>query len=251
MFNLTFTGIGSAFNPTLYNTSCYYKEGNKLLLIDCGSDTYRRLCESNVLDGITDIYVCITHTHQDHIGSLGTLIADCSIVNNRNITLVLDPDKEYRNQIFTTLLYAGVKKDIDYKVRKDLKHVFDAIDNVTFYTVSHCDSLISKAYIFYLSSHEIIIYSGDSNDIEKVLDMCHDLGYYKFKQAYIDCNLDKISKYKNSKPHELLAELIKAIPNDKRHLFTVIHYDSNKCRTIAKRNGFNVAYHFTEFEYYI
>lgn len=248
MIKLTFTGVGSAFNPTLYNTSCYYKEGNKLLLIDCGADTFRRLSELCVLDNISEIYVCVTHTHQDHIGSLGTLIAYCSIVSNKKITLILDEDEAYRKQIFDTLLYAGVVKDIDYKVKNNLVDIFKAIDNVSFFDVNHAKLLKSKGYIFYLSTKELFIYSGDSNDIEMILNHCKDFGKYKFIQAYVDCNLSWISTYKDTKPHEFISDLLSAIPKSSRKLFTTMHYDSYKCRKHAKDFGFNIVYHCTEFE---
>jgi len=35
---LKFIGSGSAFNTKLGNNSAYYKEGNQMLLIDCGSN---------------------------------------------------------------------------------------------------------------------------------------------------------------------------------------------------------------------
>ncbi len=248
MINLKFTGVGSAFNPTLYNTSCYYTEANKMLLIDCGGDTFRRLYELCVLDRISDIYVCVTHTHQDHIGSLGTLIAYCSFVTKKNVTLILDRDEKYRKQIFDTLLYAGVKKDIDYKVQHDLKGIFKAIFDVSFFNVNHNSFLKSKAYIFYLNSNEKFIYSGDSKDINTILHHCHNVGKYKFVQAFVDCNLTKISKYNDMKPHEFLSDLTKAIPLSERKYFTTMHYDSYKCRTKASEYGFNIVYHCTEFE---
>lgn len=248
MIKLKFTGVGSAFNPTLYNTSCYYTEANKMLLIDCGADTFRRLHELCVLDRVSDIYVCITHTHQDHIGSLGTLIAYCSFVSNKKVTLILDTDDVYRQQIFDTLSLAGVRKDIDYNVQNHLKDTFTSIFNVSFFNVSHNSFLKSKGYVFYLNSNEKFIYSGDSNDIQTILHHCHDVGRYKFVQAFIDCNIDKISKYNDMKPHEYLSDLTKFIPKNRRKLFTTMHYDNYKCRTKASEYGFNIVYHCTEFE---
>lgn len=249
MINLKFTGVGSAFNSRLYNNSCYYREGNKMLLIDCGGDTFRRLQDLCLLNDITDIYVCVTHTHQDHIGSLGTLIAYCSFVTKKKITLILDNDKEYRKQIFDTLLLAGVKKDVDYAVRYTLKNTFAEIYDVDFFNVTHNSFLKSKGYIFYLNTNEKFIYSGDSKNINVILHHCKNTGRFKFVQAYIDCNIDKISKYNDMKPHELLSDLVEAIPPCARKYFTVMHYDSYKCRQKASEYGFNIVYHCTEYEY--
>ena len=71
---LDFLGLGSAFNTDLGNTSAYIKKNTSLLLIDCGSTVFSKLHRIGLLDGVSDIYVIITHTHADHIGSLSDLI---------------------------------------------------------------------------------------------------------------------------------------------------------------------------------
>ena len=77
---LKFIGSGSAFNTKLGNTSAYYKIGHQMLLIDCGSNIFHRIKEHNLLEGIEDIHVLITHTHADHVGSLADLIFIAIIV---------------------------------------------------------------------------------------------------------------------------------------------------------------------------
>lgn len=71
---INFLGIGAAFNTEDYNTSAYIKRDDKMILIDCGETIARNIIENNILDDIKELYVLISHTHSDHVGSLGTLL---------------------------------------------------------------------------------------------------------------------------------------------------------------------------------
>ena len=77
---LKFIGTGSAFNTKLGNTSAYIKDNNTLLLIDCGELTFARILSLNLLDDVNEVHIAITHTHPDHIGSLGSLIFYCFFI---------------------------------------------------------------------------------------------------------------------------------------------------------------------------
>ena len=71
---LNFIGIGSAFNTQFGNTSAFIKKEDSLLLIDSGGTVFHRLQELNILEELKKIYIVITHTHPDHVGSLGDVI---------------------------------------------------------------------------------------------------------------------------------------------------------------------------------
>ena len=73
--NLLFLGRGAAFNPKEGNTSAYFLENNQLFLIDCGESVFERIINKKILNNIETINVIITHTHSDHVGSLGSLIS--------------------------------------------------------------------------------------------------------------------------------------------------------------------------------
>lgn len=71
---LKFLGTGSAFNVKRGNNCAYYKEGESILFLDFGESIFEKVVKKNVLSGIKNIFVAITHLHGDHAGSLSTLI---------------------------------------------------------------------------------------------------------------------------------------------------------------------------------
>lgn len=71
--DLQFLGRGASFNPKEGNNSAYFIENRQLFLIDCGESIFERLVENGLLEDVDAINLMITHTHSDHVGSLGTL----------------------------------------------------------------------------------------------------------------------------------------------------------------------------------
>jgi hypothetical protein len=70
--DVLFLGTGGAFDLAEKNSSVLLKTARGGILIDCGSTVFSELQSKKLLDDIN--YVFITHTHEDHIGSLSTLI---------------------------------------------------------------------------------------------------------------------------------------------------------------------------------
>ncbi|GMA62668.1 MBL fold metallo-hydrolase [Alicyclobacillus fastidiosus] len=69
-----FIGCGSAFHTKLGNNSAYLKNGSHLFMIDCGSANFDRILRAQLLVGVDEIAVLVTHLHPDHVGSLGDLL---------------------------------------------------------------------------------------------------------------------------------------------------------------------------------
>ena len=86
---LKFLGRGAAFNPKEGNTSAYFIENNQLFLIDCGESIFEKLVELDLLNDIESINLMITHTHSDHIGSLGSLVMYAYYTLKRPLNIII------------------------------------------------------------------------------------------------------------------------------------------------------------------
>ena len=92
---LKFLGKGAAFYPVLGNTSAYFIYDKNLFLIDCGESVFKKVYEKDLFSEIDNIYVFITHTHSDHIGSLSSLILYCSHKIDIKTKIVIPKENKY------------------------------------------------------------------------------------------------------------------------------------------------------------
>ena len=84
IMRIKFLGTGGAFHPHLGSSSALLQFG-KTILIDCGNDVGAKLMEEKLMDEIE--YVFITHTHEDHISSLSTLIYYKKLIKNETLKI--------------------------------------------------------------------------------------------------------------------------------------------------------------------
>ena len=104
-----FLGRGSAFNLSEGNTSAYFYSNGELFLIDCGESIFKRIVDSYLLDNIKAVNVLITHTHSDHVGSLGSLILYCFYNLNIKINIILPSKHKYLSDLEDLLRIFGCK----------------------------------------------------------------------------------------------------------------------------------------------
>ena len=83
MIELKFIGRGSAFTKDEVNNSAYFIKNNTMVLFDCGADVFKQIINHKLLNqpNINKLLIIITHTHDDHIGSLMSLLEYCRYSN--------------------------------------------------------------------------------------------------------------------------------------------------------------------------
>ncbi|MDD7793341.1 MBL fold metallo-hydrolase [Clostridium sp. 'White wine YQ'] len=229
---LNFIGIGSAFNTKLGNNSAYIKKDNSLILIDCGGTVFHKLQELNLLQGIENLYFIITHTHPDHIGSLGDTIFYSNYILKHK-PKVYFPDKAFLNGILAGL---GVGEEMyymnDYKEFLISDNALGKVE-VEFIKTTHSSKLPCYGFIMGVKG-EKFYYSGDSNEIEnKIIDK---LISGEIQRVYQDTSgLD----YEGN-GHLYINKLIQIIPEEFRNKVYCMHLDGHVSVEEIRNSGFNV-----------
>ncbi|PJZ18732.1 ribonuclease Z [Bacillus cereus] len=242
---LNFYGVGSAFNTKLGNNGAFLKTENMLnfdtlFLIDCGSATYSRLEEKGLLHQLRHFKVLMTHTHPDHIGSLGDLVYhsyyDVTPLMEPKLTIYAPSD--LMNSVQQALLSVGVTSDLymTHKLDVEEDNQIEAIAGLTSikpHRVIHAPELICYGYT--LTIHDkVVYYSGDSNMIPENV-------RYDFIGGHIDYFYqDTCTKDYEGNVHLSLAKLTELIPEELRHKVYCMHLDKKFPRTKASQLGFNI-----------
>jgi len=230
---LKFLGRGSAFNYKEGNTSSYFIENNKLFLIDCGSTIFRRIMNMNLLENIEKINIFITHTHTDHIGSLGTLIEYAYFNMNKKVNLILEENLKNINSIKEILNYCGVTREM-YNVTytKYIIGMYETFNKVSYIETRHTDTLNAYSLIF-LTNNGVVFYSGDTNNatyLEYLL-----MTGTNFERIYIETTLNE-----SSPVHLPLSKLSSLVPEELKSKVFCMHLESQECIEKVIENGFNV-----------
>jgi len=232
MKELCFTGIGSAFNPKLGNNSAFIKKNKSLILIDCGGTVFERLQELNMLDKVDNLYIIITHTHPDHVGSLGEVIFYLYNILKKKAIIVF-PNKAVIERFLCTI---GATSKQYYLESNNIVKIDDeelGKLSIEFLPVSHVKTIPCYGFIM-KTDGENFYYSGDSNNIENsILEM---LKKGEIDRLYQDtCGLD----YKGN-AHMSLKKLKELISMQYRNKVYCMHLDQHISRKDIVESGFNV-----------
>ncbi|BCN30778.1 MBL fold metallo-hydrolase [Anaeromicropila herbilytica] len=232
---LKFIGSGSAFHTARGNTSAFVKTNNSLLLIDSGGTVFHRLQELNLFDGLEHLYIVITHTHPDHVGSLGEVIFYSYYILNHRPTIFF-PRKELLEVFLTSI---GVTPDMYHLNSNDRISINDkniGDFRIIFIPVSHVDTIPAYGFTIELGG-QVFYYSGDSNDISNTI--IEKLKSGQIYSIYQDtCGLD----YEGNN-HLSLRRLCDIIPKELREKVFCMHLDKHITENEIYEHGFHVVEH--------
>lgn len=232
---LKFIGIGSAFNTEMGNTSAYIKDGETLLLLDCGEMTFARMRQLKLLDDVKNVYVAITHMHADHVGSLAGLIDYLYIYKNIVTNLILTNGETHEEQervLKTYLNICGVDEEkFEFTFGDMMEDVLPGLEKIELEEIKHSKNLISYAVELYFKD-STIYYTGDNNDKAYLKKIAKKLKPNDI--VYTDCtNID----YKN-RPHVTIEELCEVFSDELKKQVYTMHFDSYAVINDAKKAGF-------------
>ncbi|HEX3045134.1 MAG TPA: MBL fold metallo-hydrolase [Bacillota bacterium] len=229
---LQFIGFGSAFNPKLGNTSAFIRRPNTMLLIDCGGTVFHQLLQKDLLLELIQLNIVITHTHPDHVGSLGDLIF-YSHFGLRLKPVLYFPEPELLRNLLNCL---GVEPFMyELKGEPETRFSEGAFSGgmLRFLPVSHVAAIPAFGFFLELEGKRCY-YSGDANHIDnEIIEM---LEQGRLDLIYQDtCGADY-----DGNPHLSLQRLAALVPQGLRNKVYCIHSDREFNREVALKLGFNL-----------
>ncbi len=231
---INFLGRGSAFNPKEGNNAGYFIQNNELFLIDVGEDVFAKLIEFNILENIKKINVMITHTHSDHIGSLGSLVAYSYYVLNEPVNIILPKKAKHLQNIQSILEAFGIHSTwYNYVTEKRYDNKYENFNSIRYIETSHTAALNSYGLLF-TADDGIVYYSGDTNETRIIEELINN--NEKIDKIYIDTTN---TNYENNS-HLYIGQLKEKIPVDLINRVYCMHLNSDECIKEALDYGFNV-----------
>ena len=236
---LKFIGTGSAFNTELGNTSAYIKNDKTVFIFDCGESAFARMKQIKLFENVENVYIFITHTHSDHVGSIGSLIHYLNLFNGIVANIIVSTDEEAANnqmKVMKNLLHTyGCGEDAyEFTYADMLEDVLPNLSDVKMVEVKHVDNLKSYSIELYFKDRTIY-FVGDNRDKTYLKHIAKKLKDNDI--IYTDCTNQV---YKNS-PHISINELCEIFDEKQRKQVCTMHFNSSSCAQQAKSEGFMVA----------
>lgn len=156
---IAFVGTGGLFDWEYGHSSALVTRGARTFLIDCGPSVYPRLLGAGRADPIDAIL--LTHLHEDHVGSLVTLVLHLKVrAREPRRATILYPTEVFRNDVETLLsLCLGDSSEAVNFVPLEREEGIGFVET----TGLHYPDCRSFSYWF-SDGHELVYYSGDIGD---------------------------------------------------------------------------------------
>lgn len=232
---LIFTGRGAMLNPSEGNTSAYFEDEKNFFIIDCGEDVASKLISMGKLNQDKNYYLLITHTHSDHIGSIGTLQQYLYWVRNKILKIVVGEEMEYMDNILSILTSFGIVPGTYELINeKELDSISTLYNIIRYRKSNHGDTPLKSASVVINTDNGNILYTGDIADSKVIKDFLSENTCDSIDKIYIDTSLNK------SLVHLSLEELQSVIPHELKRKVYCMHLSCKELIAKAKECGFNV-----------
>lgn len=230
---IKFLGRGSAHNVEEGNTSAYFLDNNELFLIDCGEDAFSKLKKKDLLDNSSKIHILLTHTHSDHIGSIGSLITYCYYKLNKTVNIILSKNENHELEVKRVLDGFAVKSNMYNIVYPDIyENAYETFKSINYIKTEH-SALLSCFGIIFETKEGSIFYSGDTSEIDLIKVLLKKPK--KFYRMYLDMCDDP-----DNAVHMYIEDLNEVVPDNFKNRVYVMHFNSKTCIKKALDYGFNI-----------
>lgn len=234
MFSLHFLGRGAAFNVTEGNTAACVKNGEELLLLDCGETVFYQLMKQHLLDGVKRLTVAVSHLHSDHCGSLGSLGHYCRYALGIRMTLLVPREEAYVQELGQLLRIFGNDENSVEMIPAEDWTGMEGIDSLRYVPTQHAEGM--RCFSFELQTREgAVFYSADTRTTETL-------------QAFLRAHEDIAGIYMDATDadypgnvHLPVTRLIEAVPQELRGRTVLMHLNGPRVAEMGKAMGFGIA----------
>lgn len=222
---IKFLGTGGAFDYEKRTSAALVTVAGNTILVDAGFSTILKLAEKNLFETID--YILITHLHNDHVGSLPTLLAHYKHKLKVEMPKIIVPSENFTNELRQLLSLSAEKDWASYVPIADFPEL-GFIDT----TGQHIPDMTSFAYYF-KEEDKLIYYSGDianadtaknflADRTESDITVFHETAFFKKSDvhaSYLEVQ-EKLSGYnlyvyhvdKANKPDDCTLTLVEEVP---------------------------------------
>jgi len=231
---LKFLGRGAGFNPSEGSTSSYFIDKDEFFLIDCGESIFKTILENKLLDPVKALNIFITHTHTDHIGSLGSLVLYSFVVKKIPVKIIIDQNMGYLSKLKSFLDIVGLTSSMyDFADASSYEGKYSVFNSVKYFKTTHCAE-VEACGILFETDTGLTLYSGDSNDISMIKEIINSGS--KINKIYVDSNNDTEPNLHHISIHQVNG----IVPAELKSKIYCMHINNDKCKEEALAYGFNV-----------
>ncbi|MCL1911114.1 MAG: MBL fold metallo-hydrolase, partial [Leptospirales bacterium] len=205
-----------------------------MFLIDSGESTFRTLLENDLLDSASAINIFITHTHSDHVGSLGSLVLHAFAIEQMVVNFITGENMDYLGDLRVLLRMYGLTEDMYRFVDvSSYDGRYSRFKKFRYFKNKHCDELNSCGILFE-TDDGLVFYSGDMNNLAPLEEIIKN--GRQIDKIYIDSDNDPVPNIYHASIHLLNG----MIPSGLRSKVYCMHFNNEKCIEDAKAYGFNI-----------
>lgn len=187
--DIKFLGTGGAFDVDKRNSACLVSHAGLNFLIDCGNSVFPVLFKHELAGKIDR--VLITHMHDDHVGSLSSLIYFKNLILKQDKVRLIYPDPSFRDVLSSWLKYPHGNPEHFVQFEP-----IGAYPGLGFFdsTSLHVKGMPSYGYYF-TEDDKSIVFSGDIGDPNLIFDsirklklpnptVFHEINFHKEAKAH-------------------------------------------------------------------